>query len=72
MGSDAHDDSNVPDFSVHRFSFLERSDVEARVLKALKNLDHRVDPAKVTPTAHFRTDLGLDSLVSSFTCGRCF
>ncbi len=31
------------------------------MLQVLKNFE-KVDPAKVTPTAHFVNDLGLDSL----------
>ncbi len=42
-------------------TFLDRKEVTERVLQVLKNFE-KVDPAKVTPTAHFVNDLGLDSL----------
>ncbi|KAK9822252.1 hypothetical protein WJX81_007157 [Elliptochloris bilobata] len=42
-------------------TYLDKAEVEERVLKAIKNFD-KVDPEKVTPTAHFQKDLGLDSL----------
>ena len=41
--------------------FLEQADVEDRVLGCLKNFQ-KVDPSKVTASAHFLNDLGLDSL----------
>ncbi|KAG6388137.1 hypothetical protein SASPL_153336 [Salvia splendens] len=44
-----------------RCSFLEKSEVTDRVLNVVKNFQ-KVDPSKVTPTAHFQKDLGLDSL----------
>ena len=43
-------------------SFLDRSEVTERVVAVLKNFQ-RVDPAKVTPTAHFVDDFGLDRWV---------
>ncbi|CAH2064706.1 unnamed protein product [Thlaspi arvense] len=46
-----------------RGSFLDKSDVTDRVISVVKNFQ-RVDPAKVTPKAHFQNDLGLDSLDS--------
>jgi len=42
-------------------SFLERREVQERVLSLVKNFD-KVDKSKVTATAHFQKDLGLDSL----------
>ncbi|KAK8507871.1 hypothetical protein V6N13_140613 [Hibiscus sabdariffa] len=42
-------------------SFLDKSEVTDRVLCVVKNFQ-KVDPSKVTPTAHFQKDLGLDSL----------
>ncbi|KAL7109978.1 hypothetical protein ACP275_06G208700 [Erythranthe tilingii] len=44
-------------------SFLEKSEVADRVLSVVKKFQ-KVDPSKVTPTAHFQNDLGLDSLDS--------
>nr|AJQ20613.1 Acyl Carrier Protein [Salvia miltiorrhiza] len=44
-----------------RGSFLEKSEVTDRVLNVVKKFE-KVDPSKVTPTAHFQKDLGLDSL----------
>lgn len=38
-----------------------------RVLSLMKNFE-KVDPAKVTPTAHFVNDLGLDSLDAVEVC----
>lgn len=40
---------------------LSKDDVTARVIEVVKAFD-KVDPAKVTPTATFSKDLGLDSL----------
>ncbi|KAJ3757350.1 hypothetical protein EV360DRAFT_84085 [Lentinula raphanica] len=40
---------------------LSRSDIELRVLDVLKGFE-KVDPAKLTTTASFEKDLGLDSL----------
>ncbi|GMN26152.1 hypothetical protein TIFTF001_001208 [Ficus carica] len=42
-------------------TFLDKSEVTERVINVVKNFQ-KVDPAKVTPTANFQTDLGLDSL----------
>ncbi|KAK7295211.1 hypothetical protein RJT34_18116 [Clitoria ternatea] len=42
-------------------SFLDKSEVTDRVISCVKNFQ-KVDPSKVTPTAHFQNDLGLDSL----------
>ncbi|PON59112.1 Acyl carrier protein [Parasponia andersonii] len=44
-----------------RGSFLDKSEVADRVINVVKNFQ-KVDPAKVTPSAHFQNDLGLDSL----------
>ncbi|KAF5759949.1 putative Acyl carrier protein (ACP) [Helianthus annuus] len=44
-----------------RGSFLDKSEVTDRVVTCVKNFQ-KVDPSKVTPTAHFQNDLGLDSL----------
>ncbi|KAK4785941.1 hypothetical protein SAY86_002630 [Trapa natans] len=49
-------------FSVEvRGSFLDKSEVTDRVIYVVKHFQ-KVDPSKVTPTAHFQKDLGLDSL----------
>jgi len=42
-------------------SFLDRREVQERVVSVVKNYD-KVDKSKVTATAHFNKDLGLDSL----------
>lgn len=42
-------------------SFLDKTEVTERVIAVLKNFE-KVDAAKLTPTAHFSNDLGLDSL----------
>lgn len=42
-------------------TFLPEVEVEERVVSVLKNFE-KVEPGKVTPTAHFIKDLGLDSL----------
>merc|ERR1711907_604666 len=42
-------------------SFLDVKDVEERVLNVLKSFE-KVDAGKLAPTAHFKNDLGLDSL----------
>ena len=42
-------------------TFLDRKEVAERVVAVLKNFE-KVDPAKVTATANFVNDLGLDSL----------
>ncbi|XP_038878437.1 acyl carrier protein 2, mitochondrial [Benincasa hispida] len=44
-----------------RGSFLDKSEVTDRVISVVKKFQ-KVDPSKVTPTAHFQNDLGLDSL----------
>jgi len=44
-----------------RGSFLDKSEVTDRVVTVVKNFQ-KVDPSKVTPSAHFQNDLGLDSL----------
>ncbi|KAI3807876.1 hypothetical protein L1987_23812 [Smallanthus sonchifolius] len=44
-----------------RGSFIDKSEVTDRVVTCVKNFQ-KVDPSKVTPTAHFQNDLGLDSL----------
>jgi NADH dehydrogenase (ubiquinone) 1 alpha/beta subcomplex 1 len=40
---------------------LSRADVESRILEVVRGFD-KTDEAKVSPTAHFTKDLGLDSL----------
>eukprot|EP00695_Tsukubamonas_globosa_P000889 TRINITY_DN182_c0_g1_i1.p2 TRINITY_DN182_c0_g1~~TRINITY_DN182_c0_g1_i1.p2 ORF type:complete len:115 (+),score=60.33 TRINITY_DN182_c0_g1_i1:76-420(+) len=42
-------------------TFLDKELVTGRVLNVVKNFQ-KVDPAKVSATAHFTNDLGLDSL----------
>lgn len=42
-------------------AYLDKDDVTERVLHVAKHFQ-RVDAAKVTPSAHFEKDLGLDSL----------
>ncbi|KAJ6852538.1 acyl carrier protein 2, mitochondrial-like [Iris pallida] len=42
-------------------SFLDKSEVADRIVTVVKNFQ-KVDPSKVTPAAHFQSDLGLDSL----------
>ncbi|TVU19150.1 hypothetical protein EJB05_35286, partial [Eragrostis curvula] len=42
-------------------SFLDKGEVADRVVSVVKNFQ-KVEPAKVTPAAHFQKDLGLDSL----------
>mmetsp|Transcript_13210 Transcript_13210/g.34631 ORF Transcript_13210/g.34631 Transcript_13210/m.34631 type:complete len:113 (-) Transcript_13210:1283-1621(-) len=42
-------------------TYLSKDEVTQRVLDVVKNYE-KVDPAKVTPEAHFSNDLGLDSL----------
>ncbi|KAM1308581.1 hypothetical protein EV2_011104 [Malus domestica] len=46
-----------------RGTFLDKSEVTDRVVSVVKNFQ-KVDPSKVTPNAHFESDLGLDSLDS--------
>jgi NADH dehydrogenase (ubiquinone) 1 alpha/beta subcomplex 1 len=49
---------SIPPFAQ---TFLDKKEVAERVIQVLKNFE-KVDPAKVTPSAHFVNDLGLDSL----------
>merc|ERR1712130_1093 len=42
-------------------TYLDKDNVTERVLSVVKNFD-KADPTKVTPSAHFQKDLGLDSL----------
>ncbi|XP_074575267.1 acyl carrier protein 2, mitochondrial-like [Curcuma longa] len=42
-------------------AFLDKSEVLDRVITVVKSFQ-KVDPSKVTPTAQFQKDLGLDSL----------
>ncbi|XP_047328841.1 acyl carrier protein 2, mitochondrial-like [Impatiens glandulifera] len=44
-----------------RGTFLDKSEVTDRVISVVKNFQ-KVDPSKVTQSAHFQNDLGLDSL----------
>ncbi|CAK8542537.1 unnamed protein product [Lathyrus sativus] len=59
----------LPNFFLRHFSeevrgsFLDKSEVTDRVVSCVKNFQ-KVDPSKVTPSAHFQNDLGLDSLDS--------
>ncbi len=48
-------------FTTHAVNFLNKADVQERVLTVIK-ASEKVDQKKVTPTAHFINDLGLDSL----------
>lgn len=50
-----------------RRTFLDKSEVTDRVISCVKKFDN-VDPSKVTPTAHFYDDLGLDSLDAIEIC----
>ncbi|XP_066349045.1 acyl carrier protein 2, mitochondrial-like [Miscanthus floridulus] len=43
-------------------SFLDKSEVTERIIKVVKSFLKIDDPSKVTPDAHFKNDLGLDSL----------
>uniref|UniRef100_A0A0D9Z7F1 Acyl carrier protein n=1 Tax=Oryza glumipatula TaxID=40148 RepID=A0A0D9Z7F1_9ORYZ len=43
-------------------SFLDKAEVTERIVKVVRNFQKIDDPAKVTPDAHFKNDLGLDSL----------
>lgn len=54
-------------------SFLDRKEVSERVLGVLKGFE-KVDPAKLSGTAHFSNELGLDSLdaVEVRTCAQCW
>lgn len=42
-------------------TYIDKQEVTDRVLTVVKNFQ-KVDPAKVTPSANFQKDLGLDSL----------
>ena len=42
-------------------SYLSESEVTERVLNVIQKFD-KVDAGKLSPTAHFKQDLGLDSL----------
>mmetsp|Transcript_5200 Transcript_5200/g.9897 ORF Transcript_5200/g.9897 Transcript_5200/m.9897 type:complete len:116 (+) Transcript_5200:1642-1989(+) len=44
-------------------TFLDPKEVTDRIVTVVKNFD-KVDPSKVTPSAKFTDDLGLDSLDS--------
>ena len=48
-------------------TFLDKKEVADRVVQVLKGFE-KVDPAKVTPAAHFTNDLGLDSLDAVEVC----
>lgn len=43
-------------------SGLSKQEVEDRIKGLLQGFDKVTDPSKITPTAHFANDLGLDSL----------
>ncbi|KAL5218399.1 hypothetical protein ABZP36_019083 [Zizania latifolia] len=43
-------------------SFLVKAEVTDRIIKVVRNFQKIDDPSKVTPDAHFKNDLGLDSL----------
>jgi len=45
-------------------TFLDRAEVTDRVMAVMKNFE-QIDAARVTPTAHFADDLGLDRCVAS-------
>lgn len=65
----------MSDASLFLQTFLDKKEVTERVVAVMKNFE-KVDPAKVTPAAHFVNDLGLDSLdaveVSAHTCALLF
>ncbi|KAL3153948.1 Acyl carrier protein 2, mitochondrial [Trebouxia sp. C0010 RCD-2024] len=42
-------------------TYLDKNEVTERILNVVKNFE-KVDQSKVTPSAHFQKDLGLDSL----------
>ncbi|KAJ4786249.1 Acyl carrier protein [Rhynchospora pubera] len=42
-------------------SFLDKGEVTDRIITVVKNFQ-KIEPSKVTPSAHFHKDLGLDSL----------
>ena len=48
-------------------TFVDRKEVSERVLGVLKGFE-KVDPAKLTATAHFSNELGLDSLDAVEVC----
>lgn len=48
-------------------TFLDEGEVTERVLAVVKGFE-KVEPAKVTATAHFANDLGLDSLDAVEVC----
>eukprot|EP00296_Roombia_truncata_P009749 JP448378.1.p1 GENE.JP448378.1~~JP448378.1.p1 ORF type:complete len:132 (+),score=37.68 JP448378.1:27-422(+) len=48
-------------FAAAAGTFLNKDEVTERVVNVVKNFQ-KVDPTKVSPTAHFSNDLGLDSL----------
>ena len=48
-------------------TFLDRAEVTDRVMAVMKNFE-QIDAARVTPTAHFADDLGLDSLDTIEVC----
>lgn len=43
-------------------SFLDKDEVTERTIKVVKKFQKIDDPSKVKPDAHFKDDLGLDSL----------
>ena len=43
-------------------SFLDKDEVTERTIKVVKNFQKIDDPSKVKADAHFKDDLGLDSL----------
>ncbi|KAL5210868.1 hypothetical protein ABZP36_006491 [Zizania latifolia] len=45
-------------------SFLDKAEVTDRIVKVVRNFQKIDDPSKVTPDAHFKNVLGLDSLDS--------
>ncbi|KAL3140141.1 hypothetical protein ABBQ38_004418 [Trebouxia sp. C0009 RCD-2024] len=42
-------------------TYLDKNEVTERILNVVKNFE-KVEQSKVTPSAHFQKDLGLDSL----------
>ncbi|KAL1413155.1 mitochondrial acyl carrier protein [Vanrija albida] len=51
----------VPAFRAYSAAALTKEDITSRVLDVLKSFE-KVDAGKLTPTATFTSDLGLDSL----------
>ncbi|KZZ93713.1 Acyl carrier protein-like protein [Moelleriella libera RCEF 2490] len=47
---------------------LNKQEVEGRIMSLLQGFDKVNDAAKITPTAHFANDLGLDSLDTVEVC----